>query len=248
MTLQSTKTEPASVQKEASPSNIAAFFDLDRTLIQVNSGTLYVKHEFRKGRISLWTTLQAFWYLMLYHFSMIDMDKVLKKAIEGYKGDRDEDLRSSTHQWFAQEVTQYIQPGAQIALDTHKELGHPRVLLTSSSCYAAEFAKQVWELDDWLANRFALDQEGRLNGEFDGPLCHGHGKVIWAEKWAKENDIDLDNSYFYTDSLTDLPMLERVRNPRVVNPDPRLRREALRRGWPILDWQDPKDGAKWIAS
>lgn len=226
---------------------IAAFFDLDRTLIRVNSGTLYVKYAFRHGRISLWTALQGFWYLSLYHFSLVDMDRVLKKAIESYRGDPDQSLRDSTYRWFAQEVVQHLQPGAEVALARHRALGHPCVLLTSSSCYAAEYARQVWSLDDWLANRFALDEEGRLTGDFDGPLCHGEGKVIWAERWAKEHGVDLDGSFFYTDSLTDLPMLERVKNPRVVNPDPRLRREATRRGWVILDWKKAEEGAKGIA-
>ncbi len=226
---------------------VAAFFDLDRTLIRVNSGTLYVKHAFRSGRISMWTAIQAFWYLSLYHFSLIDMDRVLRKAMEGYRGDYDQDLRDATYQWFAKEVVQHLQPGAGVALDKHRALGHPCVLLTSSSRYAAEYARQVWGLDDWLANCFALDEKGRLTGDFEGPLCHGQGKVIWAERWAKEHGVDLDHCFFYTDSLTDLPMLERVQNPRVVNPDPRLRREAARRGWMILDWQNPEEGAKGIA-
>jgi phosphoserine phosphatase len=69
------------------------------------------------------------------------------------------------------------------------------------------------------------------------PFCYGPGKVQRAERWAAEHGVELEQSYFYTDSLSDLPMLERVGQPRIVNPDPRLRREANRRGWPILDWR-----------
>jgi phosphoserine phosphatase len=59
--------------------------------------------------------------------------------------------------------------------------------------------------------------------------------VLWAERWAARHDVDLRQSFFYTDSITDVPVLERVGEPRVVNPDPRLRREAARRGWPVFD-------------
>jgi len=78
--------------------------------------------------------------------------------------------------------------------------------------------------------------DGRLTGEVIKPLCYGEGKVHYAEVLAAADGIDLDGSWFYTDSFTDLPMLERVGNPRIVNPDPRLRRLARQRDWPILDW------------
>ena len=66
------------------------------------------------------------------------------------------------------------------------------------------------------------------------PVCYGAGKTYWAERFAAAEGLDLARSYFYTDSITDLPVLERVGEPRVVNPDPRLRRAAMRRGWPVL--------------
>jgi phosphoserine phosphatase len=64
-------------------------------------------------------------------------------------------------------------------------------------------------------------------------VCYGQGKVVWAERFAAEHDVDLAASYFYTDSISDLPLLERVGHPVVVNPDLRLRRLARKRGWPL---------------
>jgi phosphoserine phosphatase len=66
------------------------------------------------------------------------------------------------------------------------------------------------------------------------PLCIGPGKVSKAEAFAMEHEVDLEQSYFYGDSVTDAPMLDRVGHPRVVNPDPGLRKIARERGWPIL--------------
>jgi phosphoserine phosphatase len=76
-------------------------------------------------------------------------------------------------------------------------------------------------------------REGRLTGEVIPPVCYGQGKVVWAERFATEEEVDLSASYFYTDSISDLPLLERIGQPVAVNPDPRLRRVALNRGWPI---------------
>ena len=78
------------------------------------------------------------------------------------------------------------------------------------------------------------------NGQFVGacarPICYGPGKVHYAERFAEQHDIDLANSYFYTDSYSDLPMLQRVGQPRIVNPDRRLAFHARRQGWPIAQW------------
>jgi phosphoserine phosphatase len=72
-----------------------------------------------------------------------------------------------------------------------------------------------------------------LTGQVVPPVCYGTGKVVWAERFAEEHGVDLSASYFYTDSITDLPLLERVAHPVAVNPDPRLRRLAQKRGWPV---------------
>jgi putative phosphoserine phosphatase/1-acylglycerol-3-phosphate O-acyltransferase len=81
-----------------------------------------------------------------------------------------------------------------------------------------------------------LEVEG---GAFTGKpraLCFGHHKVTLAERWAAEHGIDLAQSYFYSDSFNDLPMLERVGNAIAINPDARLARHAKQRGWPQMRW------------
>jgi phosphoserine phosphatase len=65
-------------------------------------------------------------------------------------------------------------------------------------------------------------------------MCYGEGKIHWAQAYAEKHDIDLERSYFYTDSYSDLPMLQAVGNQRIVNPDPRLRLYASFKRWPVL--------------
>ena len=89
-------------------------------------------------------------------------------------------------------------------------------------------------LDDYICTRFEVDAGGCLTGELVRPLCYGAGKVTLAQRWADERGLSLDHAYFYTDSYTDLPMLQRVGRPVVVNPDPRLKRHARRHGIPTL--------------
>lgn len=217
----------------------AAFFDLDRTLISINSAFSYAIYERRHGRISLLNFLRATFWMGLYHFSIVDIERVFAEAVRGYRGAHVDELTELTRRFFHEEVVSNFQPGAQKALRDHREQDHKLVLLTASSPYMSKLAAETWDLDHWLSNQFPTDEKGFLHGTFERPICYGEGKVHRALRWAKEHDVDLEESYFYTDSFSDVPMLERVGHPRVVNPDPRLRRAALRKGWPIEDWSNP---------
>lgn len=213
----------------------AAFFDLDGTLLSVNSGALWIKRERRVGRLSLFQFLEAMGYLVAYRLNSIDMEKATRRALQTIKGEREDTVRAWTRQWYAEEVAPKVAPGAWAALDEHREAGHALVLLTSSSPYAAELAGQQLRLDACISSRYEV-RDGVFTGEPLSPLCYGAGKVAYAARYAQQHDVDLGHSYFYSDSATDLPMLWRVGHPRVVNPNAALRRVARRHGWPILDW------------
>ncbi|MCB9739251.1 MAG: HAD family phosphatase [Deltaproteobacteria bacterium] len=215
----------------------AAFFDLDRTLIAENSGLLYARWERRHGRIGRGTMLRGLVWGGLYHLSLIDIDKAYRSALAHYVGTRADELDARTAEFFDAEVRARLLPGAQRAIAEHRGRGEPAVVLTNSSSWAAEAAQRAWGLDDWLANRFTVDAEGRLDGEIEPPICYGEGKATRAAVWCEARGLTLAASTFYTDSYSDLGMLEAVGYPVVVQPDPRLRRVARKRGWPILDWR-----------
>ena len=213
-----------------------AFFDLDRTLLDSNSGLLWARHELAGGRIGRWQIAGAARGSLMYHLSLIDMTRMYGAALAHYVGEPADDVRARTRAWFEAEVAARLRPGGRAAVAEHRSQGHAVVLLTNSSPYEAEAAAQSFGLDAWIANGFDAGGDGRLLGSFEPPLCFGAGKVARSERWAAARGPSLEGAYFYTDSLSDLPMLERVTHPRVVHPDPRLRRLAQRRGWPIIDW------------
>lgn len=214
----------------------AAFFDLDRTLISVNSAFLYAAYERRRGTISWLQFAQAALWMGLYHLSIIDIEGAFAKAVRQYRGIEREQLIELTKQFFKEEVVTTIQPGAIEALGYHRQRGDRLVLLTASSAYMSELASEEWGLEHFISNDFPIDDKGRLLGTYERPICYGQGKVYRAQAWARQEGIDLSKSYFYSDSHSDLPMLKAVGHPRVINPDPRLKNEANRRGWPIQDW------------
>jgi HAD superfamily hydrolase (TIGR01490 family) len=215
---------------------ITAFFDFDRTLIGVNSGRLWVDAERRAGRISRWQLAAASLMFLRYHLSLIDMVEAMNKAISTVAGEPEQDLAERTRQWYAEEVRPHLLPRALQTLEQHREQGHALVLLTTSSPYLSRAVTQDLRLDDYGCTAFEVDEAGRFTGQVVEPVCYGPGKVEHALRIASRHGLDVDASYFYTDSYTDRAMLKKVAHPRVVNPDPRLRRLARQKGWQVLDW------------
>ena len=213
----------------------AAFFDLDGTLLTVNSADLWVRRERRLGRITGWQLARAALWLGGYKLGVLDMEGALRAALGTLRGVEESFIRAETHAWWRDEVRQHVAPGARAVLEEHKRRGDLLVLLTSSSRYASEMAREEFGLDVTLCQGYEV-REGRFTGAPLRPLCYAAGKVEVAEAWAKERGVDLAQSAFYSDSSTDVPMLERVGRPFAVHPDPRLRMIARRRGWPMLDW------------
>ncbi|MCA9672759.1 MAG: HAD-IB family hydrolase [Myxococcales bacterium] len=214
---------------------VGAFFDLDSTLLTVNSGSLWIQRERRVGRLTRLQVLEAMVYLIGYRLNRIDMVEAMAKGLATIRGEREEVLARWTREWYYAEVASTVAQGARRALFAHRSAGHQLVLLSMTSPYQAQVVVEHLSLDGAIHTYYELE-DGVFTGRPVLPLCYGEGKVYYAEKYAAEHDIDLDKSYFYTDSASDIPMLERAGFPRAVNPDPRLTRVARERQWPILRW------------
>lgn len=217
----------------------AAFFDIDGTLIPFNSGVRYARSEYRAGRISRAQLAQSGLWLLVYKLSLMDLTRAFEKAVQHHTGMLEAELDARTRAWFDAEIAEQLLPDAARAIAHHRDAGHPLVLLSSTSSYMARAALDSWGFDHWLANVFPTDASRRLTGAVEAPLCYGPGKVTRARAWAEAHGVDLAASYFHTDSHSDLPMLDAVGHPRVVNPDVRLRRAARRRGWGTEIWAPP---------
>ena len=214
----------------------AAFFDLDGTLLTVNSAALWIRRERRLGRIRRRHALKAAGYFAAYKLGVLDIERAMDEAAASIAGEQESALRAATRDWWHGEVVQHVSPGGIDVIARHRAAGDRLVLLTSSSPYASECAVERFGLDGYLSTRFEV-RDGRMTGRVERPICYGAGKVTLAERYAREHGIRLEESAFYTDSTTDVPMLERVGSPYAVHPDTRLRLTALRRGWPVLNWR-----------
>lgn len=220
----------------------AAFFDMDRTVLTVNTGTLWMRYLRRRGEISRWQLLRAAGWAMQYRLALLDMDTLSRRLIADLAGQSEADMIAKCQEWFDVEVAPTVAGPARAAIDEHRARGDRLALLTGGTPYVAEPLGRVLSLDGVLCSRLEV-AGGRFTGRLVEPLCFAGGKVTLAERWATEHDVDLAASTFYTDSYNDLPMLERVGRPVAVNPDPRLLRHARRRGWPVVTWDGVKEAA-----
>lgn len=216
-----------------------AFFDLDRTVISRNSATLWIRFELAERRITWRQALRAAAWVLRYNLGAVDLGDPIRRTVATLAGQREAEVAARTARFHAEAVRPLYRPGARAALARHRTRGDRLVLLTSSSNYVGDAVCRDLGIDACVSNRFEVDADGRYTGRVLEPLCFGPGKVELAARHAANSGATLAACTFYSDSHSDLPMLEAVGFPVVVDPDPRLRRHARRRGWRVEDWGVP---------
>ena len=210
-----------------------AFFDLDRTLLDCNSATLWVRRQVREGHLSRTKAASMGLKIGLYQLGFGHVEDAVVAAIRDLRGQNEEEIRQRTNAFWTEEVAHRVRPGAQAALDAHLARGEPLVLRTGIANYMSYCVLSALGMDDALCTRFEVE-DGLFTGQ--GSLCYGDAKRVAAEAFLADKGIPLSERAFYTDSYTDLPVLLEVDRPVAVHPDPRLKRHAQREGWPVQDW------------
>jgi HAD superfamily hydrolase (TIGR01490 family) len=121
-------------------------------------------------------------------------------------------------------------------VEAHRERGDILAIVTGASPYAARPLARLLRIDHVVASELEVDEARCFTGNPILPLCYGEGKILRASRLADTHGFRLEEATFYSDSVTDLPLLERVREPVAVNPDARLYRVAKKRGWRTERW------------
>ncbi|MBM4430422.1 MAG: HAD family hydrolase [Chloroflexi bacterium] len=213
-------------------SKTIAFFDLDRTILTDSSGLLYMRYLWRRGDVSRWGMLRAYGYSALYKLGFFNYPAVAAKLASTVSDDREEETRAFCQQWFEEMVVKYVAPKAIQRMDKHRAQGHAVTIISASTPYVVGPVAAHLGIEEYLCTRLEV-VEGHFTGRIVEPACYGPGKIHWAGAYAREHGADLGHAYFYTDSHSDAPLLERVGHPVAVNPDSRLKALAARRGWSV---------------
>jgi HAD superfamily hydrolase (TIGR01490 family) len=219
----------------------AAFFDLDKTVIATSSvmalgGTLY-----RDGLISKRTIVRGIYAQVVYLLVGADenkMDRMREAMLTITRGWDQQRVKQLVRETLDDVLTPIIYAEALDLIDEHHKAGRKTVIISSSPTETVEPIGEYLGVDDVIATRARIDNEGRYTGELEF-YAYGPRKADAIREMAVAEGIDLAASYAYSDSVTDLPMLELVGNPVVVNPDRELARVARERDWEVQYFQRP---------
>ena len=214
---------------------IGAFFDLDWTILSCSSGSRWVRFLRRRREMSVSLLLKSIYWSAQYKLAVLDMESVAGRLAATMTGEDEQAFVDKTRAFVEEDLLSTMTPAARERIESHRRDGHVLALLTSATLYVAEPLARHLEMPHVLCTRLKV-RDGRFLGTCERPTCYGPGKVHHAERFAEAQGVDLARSYFYTDSYSDLPMLLRVGQRRVINPDARLSRHARRSGWEIERW------------
>jgi HAD superfamily hydrolase (TIGR01490 family) len=214
----------------------AALFDMDRTLLKKDTAALYTRYRRDQGEAGLRDMLQVGWWMFQYTMGVIDAPRVAVKALESFRGREERWLIDSCEGWFKEYVLEHVQLKGREAVARHREQGDVVAIVTGATPYAANPLAKELGIDTVVCTTLEVDESGRFTGRPIEPLCYGAGKLELAKRAGERLGFRVEEATFYSDSITDVPLLEAVKTPIVVNPDRRLRRVAARRGWPVEAW------------
>jgi HAD superfamily hydrolase (TIGR01490 family) len=209
---------------------------MDRTLLRKETASLYVRYQRERGEASLRDLARVLFWVGQYTLGVIDAPAVAARALADFAGMAETVMSARSDEWFASHVEPHIADEGRAVVERHQAAGDLLAIVTGATRYTARPLARRLRIDHVVVSELEVDASGRFTGRPSGPLCIGEGKVVRAEQLAVELGFRLDEATFYSDSLTDLPLLERVKEPVVVNPDPRLARVASRRGWRVERW------------
>lgn len=217
----------------------AAFFDLDKTLMAGSSGMQFARVASQRGivgrrQLASW----GFEHLRYRLRGTTDArtEEVLRVARDLIAG-----VPSKTIERMGPDVMAAILPRVfpqmLVEVYAHQDAGRPTFIVSAAGNEVVEALARVLGMDGGIGTRYEVDSGGSFTGRFEGPFVYGPGKVEAMRDFAERHEIDLEASYAYSDSLSDLPMLRAVGNPVAVNPDPPLAEIARQEGWQTMRFE-----------
>ncbi len=218
---------------------VGAFFDMDKTIIAGSSAEVYMRDSWKKGRFGVFDILRGFTSTVQFQLGWLDVSTWTQNMLVGLEGLDEATMIDEGRELFDRYMAKQVYPEIIQLIQEHLGDDHVVAIVSGSIPYVVE------PLADWLGIEHVIctrmeTRNGVLTGRCVGPICLEQGKLHYLETFIAEHEVDLDRSYFYSDSISDLPALGIVGNPIATNPDAELEREARERGWEVRSFEDPR--------
>jgi len=224
----------------------AAFFDLDRTLLAGASGEVFSAAMRAAGLVTRSVPGEALLYRLFNTVGETLPSMALARQAATMARGKSRATLQQAAETAADGLAAMVQPLAAPLFEEHRAAGRPIVLATTTPEDLVRPLAQRLGLDDVVATRYGVNADGTYDGTIVGPFVWSAGKLAAVRTWADGHGVSLADSYAYSDSFYDAPLLAAVGEPFVVNPDPRMRVLASARRWPIIDLsgRTPAEGAR----
>ena len=217
--------------------DIAAYFDFDNTLIAGYSVQSFLQEQLTSGAMTAQEFAAQAAATARYSLGRIGFSGLVAATAKSMRGQAEYKFEEFGERVFKKHVAGAIYPEAREILEAHREKGHTIAIVSSATRYQIEPAARELGIDYLMCTELVVE-DGVFTGDIVRPTCWGDGKRLAAEDFSDEMNTDLDESFFYTDSHEDLPLLDAVGRPRVLNPNTKLSRIARRRSWPVYKFKD----------
>ena len=218
--------------------HIAAFFDLDRTLINDFSAKQFLKSRLLSGKSTVKELLSQFATVLVYAAGNRDFEMLTKISALGVKGIKEKQFIDLGEEVYQEHLANTIYPEAIALIASHVKRGHQVVIISAATRYQITPIANELGIKDIFCTEMEV-RKGRFTGVIS-EMCWQEGKARAGRKFAKSNNIDLSKSFFYTDSIDDYPLLEIVGKPIATNPDTKLSQLAFENDWKILRFKENK--------
>ncbi len=172
-------------------------------------------------------------YYQDYLAGNLDIDEFLRFTLQPLAAHSLEELQRWRIDFMAEKISPIILPRARQLLARHRSQGDRLLIITATNAFITRPIADALGVEQLIATDPEMRQ-GRYTGEVAGVPCFREGKVVRLKAWLQEHDLTLIESWFYSDSHNDIPLLEQVSHPTAVDPDETLSGHAAMRGWPVI--------------
>jgi len=209
---------------------VAAFFDFDGTVIATHSIRDMFLERFRNGEITSQELFDLADMVTRYLLNASGFDEAIVSTVRNLKGMPERELVDLGEKVTREHLAAEIFPEIRAMIAAHEQQGHTVVIVSSATRYQIEPVAKILGVQHVLCTRLEV-ADGRLTGRLVGEPCFGENKRLAAHDFAAKHRLKLNKSYFYTNGIEDLPLLEDVGHPVIVNPDGKLASVARKNGW-----------------
>lgn len=222
---------------EASPEGpqIGAFFDFDGTIIYGYSATTYLREQIKRGDVNPRQLADLTKTMTNFALGNMGFSAMMTAASQYLEGIAEDDYLDFAEGLYKKHIAKLIYPESRALIEAHLKKGHTVALISAATPYQVMPAARELGIQHVYCSDLEV-VDGKFTGEVKKPTCYGMGKVDAADQLADKIGLDIQQSYFYSDSDEDIQLLEYVGKPRPLNPNKRLRRTANGRGWPVQDF------------